>query len=208
MLAKFPWEAFYHVLLSFSMKLIWKMSPRVLGKILAVLLTHWLPMASIMFKVMRICTSQFKSNYVKNETIFGHILFNLWIIYQILNILKENMMVIANVLPKLQTVKGFVRKLSQGHRFRTGFGSHHVKASQMLAKFQSERFNHVFSSFSGKLIWKMSPLVLCQILGLSVNIWTSDGKYPVQDCENLQRPIQMQLSENPKFFFSIFYSIS
>ena len=78
----------------------------------------------------------------------------------------------------------------------------------MLAKFQSERFNHVFSSFSGKLIWKMSPLVLCQILGLSVNIWTSDGKYPVQGCENLQRPTQMQLSENPKFFFSIFYSIS
>ena len=54
----------------------------------------------------------------------------------------------------------------------------------------------------------MSPLVLCQILGLSVNIWTSDGKYPVQGCENLQRPTQMQLSENPKFFFSIFYSIS
>ena len=38
----------------------------------------------------------------------------------------------------------FVKKLSQGHRFRTGFGSQHVKASQMLARFPSERIYHVF----------------------------------------------------------------
>ena len=156
MLVKFPWEAFYHVLLSFSMKLIWKMSSRVLGKILAVLLTHWLPMARIMFKVMRICTSQFKSNYVKNETIFGHILFHLWIIYQILNILKENMMVIANVLPKLQTVKGFVRKLSQGHRFRTGLALNTWKRRKCLLNFSQSAlimfFHHSQASWFGKCL--------------------------------------------------------
>ena len=36
---------------------------------------------------------------------------------------------------------------------------------------------------------------------------TTDGKYPVQDCENLQLPIQMQLSQKRKIF-SIFGSIS
>ena len=41
----------------------------------------------------------------------------------------------------------------------------------------------------------MSPLVLGEILGLFVNILTADDKYPVQDCENFQLPIQMQLSE-------------
>ena len=33
----------------------------------------------------------------------------------------KNLILIANVFPKLETVKFFVRKLSQEHRFRTGF---------------------------------------------------------------------------------------
>ena len=37
----------------------------------------------------------------------------------------------------------------------------------------------------------MSPLVSGEMFGLSVNTLTSNGKYPVQDCENLQFPIQM-----------------
>ena len=57
------------------------------------------------------------------------------------------------------------------------------------------------SSLSGKLIWKISPpIVLGEILGALVNTLTVHGKYPVQDCENLQLPIQMQLSEERKNF--------
>ena len=41
----------------------------------------------------------------------------------------------------------------------------------------------------------MSPAVSDEILVVFVYILTSDGKYPVQGCENLQLPIQMQLSE-------------
>ena len=52
-----------------------------------------------------------------------------------------------------------------------------------------------FSSFLGKLIWKMSHLVLCEILGVFVNTLTTDAKYPVEDGENFPFPIQMQLSE-------------
>ena len=40
----------------------------------------------------------------------------------------------------------------------------------------------------------MSPPVLREILGVFVNILTPDGKYPVQDSENLLLPIQMELS--------------
>ena len=50
------------------------------------------------------------------------------------------------------------------------------------------------------LIWKMSLLVLGEILWVLVNPSTLDGEYPVQDCENLQLPIQMQLSEKRKTF--------
>ena len=33
-----------------------------------------------------------------------------------------------------------------------------------------------------------------EIIGLFANTWTANYKYPVTDCENLQFPIQIQLS--------------
>ena len=39
----------------------------------------------------------------------------------------------------------------------------------------------------------MSPLLSGEIFGVSVNILTADDKYPVQDFENFQLPIQIQL---------------
>ena len=50
----------------------------------------------------------------------------------------------------------------------------------------------------------MSLLVIGEILGVFVNTLTADGKYPVQGCENLQLPIQMQLSEKRKTFSQFF----
>ena len=51
-----------------------------------------------------------------------------------------------------------------------------------------------------KLIWKISPIVLGEILKVLVNTLIAADKYPVQDSENLQLPIQMQLSEKRKAF--------
>ena len=50
----------------------------------------------------------------------------------------------------------------------------------------------------------MSLLVSGEMLGFSVQTLTSDGKYPVQGCENLQLPLQMQLSEKGKTFSQFF----
>ena len=114
------------------------------------------------------------------------------------------MIFIANVFPKLQTVKVFFIPLSKKRCFRTRFDSEHMKDSQILAKSPWEQFYHVFFSFSGKLIWIISSLVLGEILGVFVNTLTADVKYPVQGCENLQVPIQMQLSEKGKTFSEFF----
>ena len=46
----------------------------------------------------------------------------------------------------------------------------------------------------------MSPLVLAKILGVFLSPLTAHGKYPLQDCEKLLLPIQMQLSEKLKNF--------
>ena len=44
------------------------------------------------------------------------------------------MILIANVFPKLETVKIFVTPLSKKRCLRTHFDSEHVKASEILAK--------------------------------------------------------------------------
>ena len=51
----------------------------------------------------------------------------------------------------------------------------------------------------------MSPLVLDEILGVLVNTLTANGKYLVQDCENLRLPIQMQLSQKRKSFLNFLF---
>ena len=114
------------------------------------------------------------------------------------------MIVIANVFAKLLTVKNLLRALSKRRRFRTRFDSQHVKPSQVLPKSPGEHLHTLCSSFSGKLIWKISPLVLSEIFGVFVNTLTADGKYPDQECQNFRLPIQMQLSEKRKSFSEFF----
>ena len=105
------------------------MSPFVLGEILWVFVNTLTAMASVLFKVVKICNSQFKCNFLKNQSVFLNFLFNVWILQEILNSRKKNMMVPANLLPKLQTLNNLVRPLSKKRSFRTRFYSEHVKAS-------------------------------------------------------------------------------
>ena len=48
----------------------------------------------------------------------------------------------------------------------------------------------------------MSPLVLGAALVVFFQWFAANGKYPVQDCENLQLPIQMQLSQKQNIFLN------
>ena len=74
----------------------------------------------------------------------------------------------------------------------------------MLRKSPCKRFYQVFSSFSGMLIWKMSPKVLVEITRVFVSRLTADDKYPVEYCDNMQLPNQMQFSKKPKTFSELF----
>ena len=161
-------------------------------------------MASILFNNARICNPRLKWNSLKNQKLFLNYLFQLWKLRQISNILKKEMMVIGNVFPKLKTVKNFVTAPCKKFRFGIRFDSQHVKLSQILAKSPWERFYHVFSSFWEKSIWKMSPVLLGQILGMLLNRLFAEGKYLIEDWENFQLRIQMQLSETRKSFSEFF----
>ena len=52
----------------------------------------------------------------------------------------------------------------------------------------------------------MSPVVLDEFLGVFVNTLTAGGKYPVEDCRNLQLSIQIQISEKQKKLFFFFFA--
>ena len=54
------------------------------------------------------------------------------------------------------------------------------------------------------MIRKISPLFKFENIRVFLNTWTADYKYSVPDCENLQFPIQMQLSSKLKTFSGLF----
>ena len=99
----------------------------------------------------------------KTKNFFFIFLFHFTNLHQILSIFTTKMIVIANVFPKLQTVKKLVRTLSEKRCFRTHIDSQRVKSSHIAAISQWQRFHYFFSSFSLKLICKMSLLVLDEI---------------------------------------------
>ena len=57
---------------------------------------------------------------------------------------------------------------------------------------------YIFSSFCGKLSWKISLLAICEFSGLFINTLRSDHKYFVCNSENLRQAIQIQLFKKQK----------
>ena len=157
-------------------------------------------MTGILFQTMRIWHSRFKCNYLKYDRLLLNFLLHWWNLHQILKILTKKMIVTAHAFPKLQIVKDFIWRLSKKRRFTTPFYSQHVKGSQILLKSAWEHFYHIFSCFWWKLIGKTSLLVIGEILGVFVNTLTNNDKYPLQNCEDLLLPIQVQLCKKRKIF--------
>ena len=114
------------------------------------------------------------------------------------------MIVIAYVFPKLQTVKDFLNPISWKRHVRASVDSQHVNGCQTLVKSAWENFYHNFWPLWGEMICKMPPLLNIEILRMFVNTLTVDHKYPVQYCENLHFPIQIQLVVKWKTFSEFF----
>ena len=130
-------------------------------------------MRSILSRSVRCCRSLFKSNYLKNKKFFLNFVFLFWNLHQILNIFKKKKIVIANVLPNLQTIQHLVRALSKNGCFGTSFDSQHVRGFLILVKLAWEHFYHIFSSLLEEMIRKISPLLKFEILGVFVNTLTA-----------------------------------
>ena len=70
---------------------------------------------------------------------------------------QNKKIVIANVFPKLATVKDLVTPLTIQRRLKTSLDSQHVKRFQTLVKSASDRFYHIFHHCEEKWFGKYLP---------------------------------------------------
>ena len=111
-------------------------------------------MTIILFKIVRICYSQFKRNYLKKEKLFLNILFYFRNLRLILNILKNKILVLATAFRELRPVKNFVRSLSKKRSFSTGFESHMWKRPKYLRNLHESAFIMFFHYSQGSWFGK------------------------------------------------------
>ena len=91
--------------------------------------------------------------------------------------------------------------MSKKSRFR---GPFHVKRVEPLYKSAWQHLYHICWSLPSQLGWEKSLFLTYPILGLLVNTYAADGKYPVLTRDNLTIPIQMQLSDKQNSFYHSF----
>ena len=156
---------------------------------------------------MRICRSLFKSSYLKNKKHFLSFLFHLCNLHQILNIFKKKKILIANVFPKLATVQGLITPLTIHRCLKTSFDSQHVKQFQTLVKSSWEHFYHIFWSLWGEIIWKISPWLKIEIIGLFVKTRTVDYKYPIRIVRICLSLFKSSCLKNKKTFLGFLFHL-
>ena len=95
-------------------------------------------------------------------------------------------------------------------RVRGSFDKWHGEQSETLLKSERRHLCHIYWSLGRDLSWKRSPLMICKILGLFVNLLTADEKYSLLKRRNLLPHIPMHLSQKRKnfpIFFLIFINL-
>ena len=88
--------------------------------------------------------------------------------------------------------------------FRGCFDKQHGKRTQTLLKSASQHLYHIHWSLWKTLCSKNALLLTCEIVGLLLNTFATDEKYPAVNRDNLTIPFQMELSQKRKSFSEFF----
>ena len=105
---------------------------------------------------------------------------------------------IPNAFPKLWTRKEGLREVSKKCRFTVPFDKQNGKDAE--APFKSSQ-RHLYHTFWSPIVissLKTALLVICKMLWLFVNIFTSDDKCSQPKRDSLTEPFQMQVSQKIK----------
>ena len=81
-----------------------------------------------------------------------------------------------------------------------------VNGFQTLLKSARHHYYPLLLSIRGKLSYKKSPSVWCEILRLFVNALTADGKYSDSNMQNLPQQFKTPWSRKQKIFSGFFIS--
>ena len=133
------------------------MSPLVLGEILGFFLTTMTADYKYLVQDCENLPLPIQMQVSEKQKLFLNFLLHFWNLHQTWNVLEEKMIVLADVFPKLQTVKNFLRTLSKKRRLRTRIDSQHVKASQMLGNLHESAFIMFFHHSHGRWFGKFLP---------------------------------------------------
>ena len=124
-----------------------------------------------------------------------------------MNFFQKRMTFIADVFPKLWTLKSLARSMLKKSPFKGSFEKPHGKCTQTLLKRQGELLYHIYWSLWRQFSHKKFLLVICKMSRLFPNTLSTDGKYSLFNKGNLTQPIYIQVSRDTKRFFWIFFSI-
>ena len=97
-------------------------------------------------------------------------------------------------------LKDVITETSKRSCFRTPFANERVNGFQTLLKSARHHYYSLLSSIRGKLSYKKSPSVWCEILRLFVNALTADEKYCGSNMQNLRQQFQAPLCKKQKTF--------
>ena len=158
------------------------------------MLTHCLPMPSILGIIQGIHRNQFKCTYLKNQRLFVHISMQYQNLCKIYNILKKK------VEPHSLSISKIIHCEKRGYwnAYRPGFTrscrSKCVNGSHTVQNSAKADFYPKFSSLWTTKMWKTSFLVTFESLGFYVNPLSADARYYRFKAASLRQPIQMHLS--------------
>ena len=94
--------------------------------------------------------------------------------------------------------------MSKRSCFRTPFANERVNGFQTLLKSARRHYYPLLSSIRGKVSYKKSPSVWCEILRLFVNALTADDQYSGSNMQNFPQQFQTPLSQKQKTFSGFF----
>ena len=101
-------------------------------------------------------------------------------------------------------LKDVITETSKRSCFRTPFANERVNGFQTLLKSARHHYYSLLSSILGKLSYKKSPSVWCEILRLFVNALTADDKYSDSNMQNFPQQFQTPLSQKQKTLSGFF----
>ena len=96
------------------------------------------------------------------------------------------------------------RSMPKKSRLRRLFNKTPGKRTQALLKSASHHLYHIHWSPPSPLSWKKSLLLTSKILGLLVNTFAANEKYPVLNWDHLTIANQIQISQKQKTLYKFF----